>query len=187
MSKSRPITPKELAALRRSVGAAKLRLTRRMGTLDLAQLASLPKAKLEQEKWLNNFVWEDGRAPWIFNDARFKRVVMRALDEYDLEFFVRLGATLKRKRGVFWMSERISKLEHFLLDHWAERKDGLPELFRLTAKDLTTVCNRRLKHQLSDDAVVKTRQRLGLTPFKRRKLLLKVKGDKLEFLEPDER
>jgi hypothetical protein len=186
MSKSRPISPKELAALRQSVRLAKIRLFRRMSIFDAAQLAGLPKAKREQEKWLNNFVWEDGRAPWIFNDARFKRVVMRALDEYDLEFFVRLGATLKRKRGFFWMSERISKLEHFLLDHWAKRKDNLPELFRLTAKDLTTVCNRRLKHQLSEDAVVKTRQRLGLKPFKRRKLLLKGKGDKLEFLEPDE-
>lgn len=185
MPKSRPITPKELAALKHSVRLAKHRLFRRMGIVDAAQLAGLPKSKQEQEKWLNSFVWEDGRAPWLFRDARFKRVVLRALEDYDLEFFVRLGAILKRKRGLFWMSERISKLEHFLLDHWAERKDGLPELFRLTAKDLTTVCNHRLRHQLSEDAVVKTRQRLGLKPFKRRKLLLKVKGDKLEFLEPD--
>lgn len=27
---------------------------------------------------------------------------------------------------------------------WAERKDGLPELFRLTASGLTTVCNQSM-------------------------------------------
>jgi hypothetical protein len=57
-------------------------------------------SKQEQEKWRNNFVWEDGRATLLFRDSRFKKVVLRALDEYDIEFFVRLGAMVSDRISI---------------------------------------------------------------------------------------
>ncbi len=77
--------PRELHCIP-EVRLAKSRLTRHMGIVDAVRLAGLPKSKQEQEKWRNNFVWEDGRAPLLFRDARFKKVVRRSLEEYDIEF-----------------------------------------------------------------------------------------------------
>jgi hypothetical protein len=116
-------------------------------------------------------------------------VIAKAVEANDLTFFIRLGATLSGDpiRAEDYPVEKgetpfRDKLIRFLLTHWAEARDGLPELFYLYPKGLEVVCNHCLGvNHLKADALIKQRQRLGLKPFKRQKLKAVLVGGKLQF------
>jgi hypothetical protein len=116
-------------------------------------------------------------------------VIAKAVQANDVKFFIRLGYLLSAdplkaedypvEQGETPDRNRLIK---FLLSHWAEPRDGLPELFYLTPESLALVCNHCLgvKHH-SADALVKPRQRLKLLPFKRCKLHARAIKGKLRF------
>jgi hypothetical protein len=78
------------------------------------------------------------------------------------------------------------KLDVFLISHWAEKRDGLPELFFLTPSDLTLACIGRLgDEKINQQQVVKARQRLGLKGFRRTKLCPKYRAEGMVFPDTD--
>ena len=94
-------------------------------------------------------------------------------------FKLLIGDIIQRKK---------TKLEYFLLEHWAESKDGFPELFSLKPIALLRICRALLNlPQLSEDALTKTRQRLGLKPFKRQKRDAVFCGGRWTFPQVDNR
>jgi len=83
-------------------------------------------------------------------------------------------------------------LQQYVVGHWAERGDGLPEFCYLTPSDITIVCLERLGYEISEAKIVKMRQRLKLKPFRGRKLRakyvvtdLKTGATKITFPELD--
>lgn len=81
-----------------------------------------------------------------------------------------------------------TELEVFLLDHWAEHKDGIPPLFSLNPNALFRFCRDRLKlEDLTREALIKTRQRLGLKPFKRQKRDAIYRGGRWIFPQVDKK
>jgi hypothetical protein len=77
-----------------------------------------------------------------------------------------------------------SKVQRFLVEHWASSAEGLPELFYLTLDGLEKVCDSRFT-RLSTAALDKTRRRLGLKSFTGSKLIVKEEFGKLGFYRPD--
>jgi hypothetical protein len=156
MPKSRPITEKELDAIKRSVAAARERF-----------LAERP-----------SYVY---RSPsgWHYSLTEYE-------DKPDILEWFRKGWKFKR---IATHHQRIlTKLQIFLLDHWAESKDGLPELFYLTPAALLELCRRQLNFRnLSEATLIKTRQRLGLRPFKRQKRSAVFRGGSWKFPQVDKR
>ncbi|MEQ2005177.1 MAG: hypothetical protein ABMA26_00145 [Limisphaerales bacterium] len=120
-------------------------------------------------------------------------VIAEAVKANDLEFFIELGKTLKKRparEGDYPLSRgeapMLNKLEQFLLSRWTTAKDGLPELFYLTPEGLAAACNHWLRAQhITPDAVVKLRQRLGLKPFKRQKIHVTLVDGKLRIPQLD--
>jgi hypothetical protein len=84
----------------------------------------------------------------------------------DLNFFARVGDVLRKRQETLEsvMSNLTpSKLQRFLLRHWADEVDGVPPLCDLNIYEVTDLCIRRLGNEhLTADAVEKTKQRLGL-------------------------
>ena len=83
----------------------------------------------------------------------------------DFNFFARVGDVLRKRQVTLpeFLSSKFTRLQKFLLRHWAEPKDGVPALYELSMADLTKVCSTSLGNKnLSQDAVEKTKQRLGL-------------------------
>jgi hypothetical protein len=191
MPRAKPITPEELAAIKRSVlkacGEKWVQLTavkdfRKMLRLE-ATLSSKKRLQLRMLFSLRFMPNRDLRAIPIPD------VIAEAVKANDLQFFIELGKVLSNdpvseedypiNRGE---TPTLTKLEQFLLSHWATAKDGLPELFYLTPEGLAEVCNHWLKAQhVTPDAVVKLRQRLGLKPFKRQKIHVMVVDGKLRI------
>lgn len=191
MSKAKPITPAELADIKKSVAIAEGNLW-----IDLTAIKDLKKlrrkqAKLSPEKRLQEDMLFSLRympeknllAPPI------PKVIGKAVKANDLKFFIRLGTTLSGDaiRAEDYPVEKgetpfRDKLIRFFLSHWAEARDGLPGLFYLYPKGLAVVCNHCLGvNHLTPDALVKLRQRLGLKPFKRQKRKVTLVGNKLQF------
>lgn len=138
-------------------------------------------AKLDRRLLLRMYKWELGRIAFGLNQPHVKALLLEAAEALDIGFFIALGKVLSRAPIPPAGHKRLSELESFLLSHWAESKDGLPELFYLTRDGLADVCSHFLKKDYSDDAVVKARQRLGLRPFKRQKKHVIRVGETLKF------
>ncbi|TAK98723.1 MAG: hypothetical protein EPO07_11625 [Verrucomicrobia bacterium] len=109
----------------------------------------------------------------IFKDSiiltfAFQHAMMRD----DLDFFARVGDVLrKRQENVESVVSEIigPKLQKFLLNHWAKEIEGIPVLCRLSRVQLAKTCRKYLKiENLTDDAIEKTKQRLGLKSLRRR-------------------
>ena len=114
--------------------------------------------------------------------------VLDALNRGDGHFFVNFGKRLS-KQFVFiedTMYPLVPVMPFFLVDHWATGKDGLPKFCYLKPADCTQLCIEHLMDEsLTEEAVIKTRQRLGLKPF-RYKLDAKIDGaGKLTFPQVD--
>jgi hypothetical protein len=115
-------------------------------------------------------------------------MVAGALKRGDGHFFVHFGQTLSKK-FVFIEDTKyplVPVMPFFLVDHWATRKDGLPEFCYLKPADMTQVCIEHLMDEsLTEEAISKMRYRLKLKPF-RHKLDAKVDAaGKLTFPQLD--
>ena len=114
-------------------------------------------------------------------------MVLTALKKGNGHFFVMFGQHLRR---FAYIDEEIIPCiplaSFFMVDHWATAKDGLPEFCYLKPADITQLCIERLYDEsITEEALVKTRQRLKLKPY-RRKLDAKVGSDgKLTFPQLD--
>ena len=117
-----------------------------------------------------------------------RAIWLAALDRGDGKTLVRLAEMLSKKFvfGEDTMYPLVPSLPFFMIDHWAASKDDLPEFCYLKPADLTQVLIEHLQDEsLTEDALVKTRQRLKLKPFAR-KLNAKVGADgKLTFPQLD--
>ena len=111
------------------------------------------------------------------------QTILAALKSNDIHFFMKLGRVLSTKPfDETYQGPQASRLDEFLIDHWAQKRDGLPEFFRLSPDALAEVCARNLKRdQLSAHAVVKLRQRIGLKTTRGRKLQASWDGEKFSF------
>ena len=117
-----------------------------------------------------------------------KDMVMGALNRGDGHFFVGFGQRLSKKFVLIedTMYPLVPIMPFFLVEHWATATDGLPEFCYLKPSDLTQLMIEHLADEtITEDAVVKMRQRLKLKPF-RRKLDAKIGADgKLTFPQLD--
>jgi hypothetical protein len=124
-----------------------------------------------------------------FQTAHAKQQLHQAIDRDDFDFFIRLGEVLKKPaRPECTYGEVATRLQRFLIEHWIEQKDGLPELCRLTPDGLATVCREVLKTRTITGATVeKTRRRMTLLPFKREKISVPLSTRPLRFLDKNGR
>lgn len=195
MSRAKPITPAELAEIKDSVAQAVREKGRELTCLPGFRKMIRRGVKLSPAKQLQL------RILWVLESMQCRslreqpipKVIAQAVEDDDMEFFIKLGTVLS-KAPVEWTTYRmepgmpptLTRLEQFVLTHWATAKDGLPELFYLTPEGLAAVCNFSLRtRQITADSVVKLRQRLGLKPFKRQKLAAILVGNELRFPEVD--
>ena len=117
-----------------------------------------------------------------------REAFLNALDRGDGMTLVRFGEMLSKK-FVFIEDTKfplVPVTPFFLVDHWAESKDGLPPFCHLKTSDITQLCIEHLMDEsLTEDALARTRSRLKLKPH-RRKLDAKVGADgKLTFPQWD--
>jgi hypothetical protein len=187
MSKARPITKAELNCIRLSVAkACEKFLSEHTGLYFMGEAPAL--VNVDMKFLLRAYQFELGRILFPLNGAEAKGLVLKAIDAADIKFFVRLGKVLSKEALPPVKRLMDNDLEGFLITHWAKRKDGLPELFYLTPDALTLLCREKLgKKGLSRDVVVKTRQRLGLMPFKRQKREAVFLGGRWTFPQVDKK
>ena len=174
MSKSRPITPKELADIKASADAAMSFLYANYGLAGSFFKSLKRKRRTPEDEAAFRLQWAVQYDP--VRDLRsspYPEVIADAIKRNDHTFFIRFGRLLASKtKG--W--ESLSRPQHpsiavFLVTHWAEAKGGLKPLYSLSQDSLLKVCRVMLKNEaLEWSAVVKWRQRLKLKPFKRQKL-----------------
>lgn len=103
-------------------------------------------------------------------DPYAKDVLASAAERGDFEFFVELGDVLRKKPTPLY--SKVGNLEWFLVEHWAEVRDGLPQLCRLSSATIARVWEKRNGVPLSPEHIEKTRQRLGLVTARGRKLTI---------------
>lgn len=129
---------------------------------------------------------EDCRA--FLQQQGVKDMVVNALNRGDGHFFVDFGQRLS-KQYVFiedTMYPLVPIMPFYLVDHWAESKDDLPPFCYLKPSDMTlTMIEHLVDETITEDAVMKMRQRLKLKPH-RHKLDAKIGADsKLTFPQWD--
>jgi len=188
-----PATEKELAAIRQSVVNARFSI--RFGRMGLRRMPAERfvnrELVVDERSLLLLYRFVEGREGYPLNSPPVKKIIQHALDSGDAIFFVRLGRVLARPPLRWGTTGKLNRLEQFLLDHWAERRDNLPELFYLTPQGLSDVCVHFLKpntasdHDYTPEALVKVRQRLGLKSFARGKVPVIRVGMQLRFLSLD--
>lgn len=193
MSKSRPITPKELADIKASADAALSWLYGNYGLAGSFFKSLRRKGRTPEQESALRLQWAIQYDP--VRDLRgspYPEVIADAVKRNDHTFFINLGRLLASKtKG--W--ESLSRPQHpslavFLVTHWAEAKDGLEPLYSLTQNSLVVVCESTLKlktDSLTWSAVAKWRQRLKLKPFKRAKLEATWTGKGWKFEPVDRR
>jgi hypothetical protein len=99
-----------------------------------------------------------------------KRAFLAALARSDLRFFQRVGNVLSKKQIHFGLlhAQFGTKLQRFLIIHWASEEHGLPPLYIQPIKILHQICQIVLDNSnLTASAVEKNRQRLGLLAFRK--------------------
>jgi hypothetical protein len=187
MSQPKPITAQELEVIRESVRRAWGKVAPEPKVIRDWRKMVKGESKLDPVTRLQNRMLFSLRC----NKSRdlgawpIPSVIRKALAKNDLKFFVRLGRVLAIPPVTLtpkdYEGQSASRLSTFMLEHWSERRDGLPELFYLTPDGLAKVCSYCLRLNLSFAAVVKLRQRLGLKPFKRQKVDVDLTEGKLRF------
>jgi hypothetical protein len=191
MPKPRPITKQELAAIRQSVTEA-VKCAARWRTAEARRWnrkkrrKGYTEAHFRADELLENLAYVP-RPP--LNDPAVRSTMIEAIERSDTRFFIRLGKVLARRpkpRPTF-LEARINvpiKLVQFLICRWADATKELPELFYLTPEVLADVCSENVGYEISTNAVVKLRQRLGLKPFKRTKIQAFRSEGKWNFRKP---
>lgn len=186
MSTPRNISKRELDAIKQSVAAARALLFNQT-TLAARLKKVLPLKKgqtVEQNMAERTLLWLEAGQNRDLSDPTYREVLTKAAERNDHRFFIRLGRILSGRPYTLEsvmedMPQR--KLEWFLVQHWADKWDGLPELFHLTPKGLVDVILHQQKCRVTEDAVVKIRQRLGLKAFRGKKISVGITGGKLTF------
>lgn len=192
--RNRPISERELEEIRKSAIEAFRRVS-------ISTRAALRERKLASKVYnVAQF-----KADVLLDELRFsprphlcdrhvKPVLVAAIGRDDKRFFIRFGKCLSTRpsqrpnypsdvKRIREITLRLPpRLVQFVIARWAERSDDLPELFYFTPEGLADVCSHYLGREVSIDAVVKLRQRLGLKPFKRNKINVIRLGKKLKFL-----
>lgn len=166
---SKPISVKELAAIRKSVtNAERMLVERYQGFYFIGRPGE--GVRIDRGLLFRAYRHTLGRVALPLNSSAVKSLLLQAAEANDRKFFVNLGKSLASEGIPPSRKKEMSKLQHFLLRHWAEEVDDLPALFYLTPIALTHICRDKLHLKgLSRDVVIKTRQRLGLKCFKRLK------------------
>ncbi len=195
MPHGKPITPKEFAAIKQSVakacGEKWLELTPVKDFRKMARKAAqLSPEKQLQLRMLFSLRFMESRD---LRKQPIPEVIAKAVEANDLKFFIQLGTVLSKDSARLEdyhfaqdVAPTLTRVEAFLLSHWATAKDGLPELFYLTPQGLADVCNHYLEtRHITAEAVVKLRQRLGLMPFKRQKIDVVRVGNQLRLQQLD--
>ena len=177
-----PMTEAEREAIAASVRWAKANLAgNRMGMDWIARqpIDELPLPDYEAECLFAQLRYKPNRT---LRTAHARQTIQTAVDRNDFKFFIKLGHELKQPAITPEHLKADLKLPIFLLDHWLELRDGLPELCRLTPEGLVDVCRHKLKRDsLEAAAVTKLRQRLRLVSFKRDKIHVVMKNGSLRF------
>jgi hypothetical protein len=182
-------TKTELYAIEMSVLHARWRrreeasLEGREGRLLRARVKKLSDEKRWQEYVLLELKLTKKKKRDLRNRRKYN-VILAALESNDIPFFIKLGRVLGTKLpDETQQSGKPDRLTEFLLDHWAEEHDGLPELFKLNREALVYACEQHLgRKNLTADAVVKCRQRLRLKTTRGRKLAAIRDRKTLRFL-----
>ena len=167
MKKTNPelqaIPLEELAAIKDSVERAWMRLVKKMQNIHKPKRFS--KKPVETGSDFNRQTHRHHWERWL-KSKRGQREIMAAARAGDVDYFLQKADVMSGA----WLSTPIYRppqLDVFLISHWTERRDGFPELFRLTPSDLTSACCQHLgDDSLNQEHVVKTRQRLGLKAFR---------------------
>ena len=180
MAKFRKATPEELEAIKASVNAAVRELMRISWNTHKPKRGKLhipDESRLPDNATCRRFLLDEG----------IRKSVIDALARGDGHFLVRFGDMLQ-KMFVFIEDTKYPLapvLPAFLVSHWAEPKDDLPELFYLKPSDLAAVCIEHLgDDSIEEEQLVKIRQRLRLKPF-RYKLEANYVGGKISFPKVD--
>ena len=122
--------------------------------------------KVKQDVLLARLRWHENRILFDLRKPEVKEVIVDAVDRNDRKFFLKLGRILSRPAKKLDVAATNSgKLKQFLLNHWAEACDDLPELFYLTPSDVAEICADHLGFEVDESRVVKLRQRLKLKLF----------------------
>jgi hypothetical protein len=135
-----PATQEELNEIKRSANLADAGFIHRgfdtRGRMHERRRGDSDDAKKELALYLGKYdCYRDLTKP------EWKEVIAAAAVRNDHNFFKRLGRLLTSRPTRFNDEARYApKLQRFLVDHWAKRKDGLPELFYLLFPDLVRVC-----------------------------------------------
>jgi hypothetical protein len=179
---SKAVTSEEFATIKESVERAWFRLVQRMDRIHKPKRVRkhVDRGNLDPVRQANYGFWQR----WLTTEAG-QRELLSAAKRGDVNYFLRQAYMMSGK----FLSIRVyppPKLDVFLINHWAESRDGLPELFYLSPSDLTLVCGERLgDDSLEQEQVGKVRQRLGLKPFRRFKLHPKYTGKGMVFPQVD--
>ena len=191
--KSRAITREELKAIRQSVREARFAIRFWRNGLRRYRRSESNFAEIVHDgaTLLRALRFDLDRKSYPLNSPTVKEIVLQALESADRDFFIKFGRALASEPLPWGRAGKPNPLEKFLLDHWAVKKNGLPELFYLTPEELSVVCTHVLRpnseeaDEYSADALVKVRQRLGLLPFTRFKIKVDRMGNRSRFPEVD--
>ncbi len=165
--RSKTIASDELAAIKASVERAWNRLMLKMNHIH--------KSKRLQQKPVDpaiESIRQTDRKNWTqwLKSKAGQREILAAAKDGNVDYFLELSWLMSDE----WLKlpiHHLPKLDVFLFSHWAEKRDGLPELFYLGPSDLTQACIQHLgDDSLDQEQVVKARQRLGLKAFRRFKI-----------------
>lgn len=187
------ITNQELVAIQQSVCDARFAIQFWRKGLRQFKAAESNFAEIvhDEETLLRVLRFDLGRESYLLNSPVVKEIVQRALQNSNRDFFIKLGRLMASRPLPWGRTGKLNRLQKFLLDHWATKKDDLPELFYLNPEGLSLVCTHELKpnageaDEYTGEALVKARQRLGLLPFTRFKITVDRVGNKLKFTGVD--
>jgi hypothetical protein len=185
VTKPRPITPQELEAIKKSVGMAKARLLNQTTLIAKLRKVLHPKQGQTEEQNLAEraLLWLEVGQNRDLREPSYASVIDAAVKRNDHRFFVRLGKNLSRKPYTMeslMANEPQRKIESFLVRYWATKRNDLPELFYLTPTGLADAVYVHVGVRVTEDSLVKMRQRLGLEAFKRAKVHVKIIGKVLK-------
>jgi hypothetical protein len=177
------MTPGERQAIQESVNRDWVHLSFEhigLGKIDRRPVdTSYPLEEYEQDSLFAMLSYKGTR---ILATEHAQAQIHTAARRNDFNFFIRLGRVLSKKpRPVGTYGDVATVFQKFLLEHWIDERDRLPELCRLTGAGLTEVCRARLSNSLHEAGIVKERARLNLLLFNRDKISAKLTDKRLFF------
>ena len=142
-------------------------------SIRLSDYLGTPREMAFKQHWVHTFIHEAARGA-------------------DISFFKQFGKQLQHRPQQKQLTE-YSTLDVFLIDHWAETRDGLPELCSLAKSGLLTAIRYQFPILANMEGLSETtlRQRcyrtLGLPTYQGKKMLVSKpeNSQRLHFTKPD--